>query len=92
MDVERLRRMVDVNVMGALLYAREAARRLRISRGRNGGSAVFVSSQASKIGSPREYVDYATSKGAVDSLALGLSTEPAQDGERVNSKTWTYQD
>ncbi|KAF7192528.1 putative oxidoreductase YgfF [Pseudocercospora fuligena] len=85
MDVERLRRMVDVNVMGTLLCAREAARRLPISRGGNGGSIVFVSSKASKIGSPHEYVDYAASKGAVDSLTLGLSKELAQDGVRVNT-------
>jgi NAD(P)-dependent dehydrogenase (short-subunit alcohol dehydrogenase family) len=68
-DIARLRRIVDVNVMGALLCAREAARRLAVSLG--GGSVVLVSSAASRLGSPHEYVDYAASKGAVDSLALG---------------------
>src|SRR5262245_29235232 len=85
MDVARLRRIVDVNVMGALLCAREAARRLAVSRGGQGGSIVLVSSAASRLGSPNEYVDYAASKGAVDSLALGLARELAPDGVRVNA-------
>ena len=71
--------------MGALLCAREAARRLAVSRGGNGGSIVLVSSAASRLGSPHEYVDYAASKGAVDSLALGLARELAADGVRVNA-------
>ena len=82
-DIARLRRIVDVNVMGALLCAREAARRLAVSLG--GGSVVLVSSAASRLGSPHEYVDYAASKGAVDSLALGLAREHAADGVRVNA-------
>ncbi|EME78850.1 uncharacterized protein MYCFIDRAFT_212484 [Pseudocercospora fijiensis CIRAD86] len=72
------------------LCAREAARRLPISRGGNGGSIVFVSSKASQIGSPHEYADYAASKGAVDSLTLGLSKELAQDGVRVNTVRLKY--
>ncbi len=84
-DIARLRRIVDVNVMGALLCAREAARRLAVSRGGSGGSIVLVSSAASRLGSPHEYVDYAASKGAVDSLALGLAREVAADGVRVNA-------
>ncbi len=84
-DIARLRRIVDVNVMGALLCAREAARRLAVSRGGSGGSIVLVSSAASRLGSPHEYVDYAASKGAVDSLALGLARELAAEGVRVNA-------
>ena len=84
MDIARLRRMFDVNVLGAYLCAREAARRMPTSRGGRGGSIVLVSSVASRIGSPNEYVDYAGSKGAVDSLVLGLSKELAPDGVRVN--------
>jgi NAD(P)-dependent dehydrogenase (short-subunit alcohol dehydrogenase family) len=82
---DRLRRTVDVNVIGALLCAREAARRLATSRGRRGGSIVLVSSAAARLGSPGEYVDYAATKGAVDSLSLGLAREMAADGVRVNA-------
>ena len=85
MQVDRIRRTVDVNVTGALLCAREAARRLATSRGGRGGSIVLVSSAASRLGSPGEYVDYAASKGAVDSLSLGLAREMAADGVRVNA-------
>ena len=80
MTEERIRRTVDVNVVGALLCAREAARRL----GR-GGSIVLVSSAAARLGAPDEYVDYAATKGAVDTLALGLAREMAADGIRVNA-------
>ncbi|MCW8835802.1 MAG: SDR family oxidoreductase [Rhodospirillales bacterium] len=83
--VERLRRMFDVNVLGAYLCAREGARRLSTGRGGRGGSIVNVSSIASKIGSPNEYVDYAGSKGAVDVMTIGLSKELAADGVRVNA-------
>ena len=85
MTEERIRRTVDVNVMGALLCAREAARRLATSRGGRGGSIVLVSSAAARLGSPGEYVDYAATKGAVDTLALGLAREMAADGIRVNA-------
>ena len=85
MQEDRIRRTVDVNVTGALLCAREAARRLATSRGGRGGSIVLVSSAASRLGSPGEYVDYAASKGAVDSLSLGLAREMAADGVRVNA-------
>lgn len=72
-------------MVGALLCAREAARRLAVSRGGKGGSIVLVSSAAARLGSPHEYVDYAASKGAVDTLCLGLAREMAGDGVRVNA-------
>lgn len=82
---ERLRHIVEVNVLGALLVAREAARRLSTARGGSGGAIVNVSSIASRLGSPGEYVDYAASKGAVDSLTLGLARELGPEGVRVNA-------
>ena len=85
MGIERLRRMFDVNVLGAYLCAREAARRMPRSRGGRGGSIVMVSSAASRLGSPFEYVDYAGSKGAVDTLTIGLAKELGGDGVRVNA-------
>lgn len=85
MGVERLRRVFDVNVLGAYLCAREAARRMPRSRGGRGGSIVMVSSAAARLGSPFEYVDYAGSKGAVDTLTIGLAKELGDDGVRVNA-------
>lgn len=82
---ERLSRMMDVNVIGTMLCAREGVRRMSHSRGGTGGSIVNVSSRASVTGSPGEYVDYAASKGAVDSLTIGLAREVAGDGVRVNA-------
>jgi len=83
--VQRVRRMMDVNVIGTMLCAREGVRRMTHSRGGSGGSIVNVSSRAAAIGSPGEYVDYAASKGAVDTLTLGLAKEVAADGVRVNA-------
>ncbi|HZT00829.1 MAG TPA: SDR family oxidoreductase [Steroidobacteraceae bacterium] len=85
MSAERLQRMFQVNVMGAYLCAREAARVLARSRGGNGGSVVIVSSAAARLGSPGEYVDYAGSKAAVDTLAIGLGKELGPEGVRVNA-------
>lgn len=85
MSEARLRQTIEVNIVGALLSAREAARRLSVSRGGGGGSIVLVSSAAARLGSPGEYVDYAASKGAVDTLCLGLARELARDGVRVNA-------
>ena len=82
---ERWRRVFETNVMGALLCAREAVRRMSTRHGGSGGAIVNVSSMASRLGSPHEYVDYAASKGAIDSLTIGLAKEVAADGIRVNA-------
>ena len=76
MSVERMRKVFEVNVLGAYLTAREAARRMSRSLGGAGGSIVFISS-AARLGSPGLYVDYAGSKGAIDTLTLGLAKELA---------------
>lgn len=85
MALDRLRRMIDVNLLGAMLTAREAARRLPRHRGGRGGSIVLVSSIAARLGAPFEYVDYAATKGALDSLTTGLAKELAPQGVRVNA-------
>ena len=85
MSVERLRRLFDVNILGAYLCAREAARRMSRSRGGKGGAIVNVSSVASRLGSPNEFVDYAGSKGAIDTFTIGLSKELGPEGIRVNA-------
>jgi NAD(P)-dependent dehydrogenase (short-subunit alcohol dehydrogenase family) len=85
MSVERMRLVFDVNVLGAFICAREAARHMSKSRGGNGGSMVLISSVASRIGAPGVYVDYAASKAAVDTIALGLSKELGPEGLRVNA-------
>lgn len=84
-EADTIRHCVDVNVTGAILVAREAARRLSTGQGGPGGSIVNISSVAAGIGSPGEYVWYAASKGAIDSLTVGLSKELAADGVRVNA-------
>jgi NAD(P)-dependent dehydrogenase (short-subunit alcohol dehydrogenase family) len=85
MTVERWRAVFDVNVIGAFICAREAVRRMSTRFGGSGGSIVNVSSAASYIGSPGEYVDYAASKGAIDTMTIGLGKEVAADGIRVNA-------
>jgi len=85
MSAERLQRMFEVNVYGAFLCAREAARHLSRERGGRGGAIVNVSSIAARLGSPNEYVDYAASKAALDTLTLGLAKELAPHGVRVNA-------
>ena len=85
MSAERLARMFAVNVLGAYLVAREAARAMSKDRGGNGGSLVNLSSAAARLGSPNEYVDYAGSKGAIDTMTVGLSKELAPRGIRVNA-------
>ncbi len=85
MSADRLERMFAVNVYGAFLCARECARRLSTDRGGAGGSIVLVSSAASRLGAPSEYIDYAASKAAVDTLTIGLAKELGPSGVRVNA-------
>jgi len=85
MTTDRLRRVFDVNVLGAFLTAREAARRMATDRGGPGGAIVVVSSAAARLGGPFEWVDYAASKGAMDTLTLGLAKELGPGGVRVNA-------
>jgi NAD(P)-dependent dehydrogenase (short-subunit alcohol dehydrogenase family) len=84
MDAARLQRMFATNVVGAFLCAREAIRRMSTKHGGQGGAIVNLSSGASRLGSPGEYVDYAASKGAIDTMTIGLAKELAQEGIRVN--------
>jgi NAD(P)-dependent dehydrogenase (short-subunit alcohol dehydrogenase family) len=85
MTPERLQRMFGVNVMGSFFCAREALHRMSTRHGGVGGAIVNVSSVASRLGSPGEYVDYAAAKGAIDSFTLGLAREVAREGVRVNA-------
>lgn len=85
LDAARIDRMLRVNVLGAFLCAREAVRRMSRSAGGPGGAIVNVSSRAAVLGSPGEYVDYAASKAALDTLTVGLAREVAADGIRVNA-------
>ena len=85
MDIERIRRVFATNVFGSMLCAREAVRHMSISTGGLGGAIVNVSSAASRLGSPGEYVDYAASKGAIDTFTIGLAKEVAGEGIRVNA-------
>jgi NAD(P)-dependent dehydrogenase (short-subunit alcohol dehydrogenase family) len=85
MDVARLKRMFDINVIGSILCAREAVKRMSTKHGGAGGAIVNVSSAASRLGAPGQYVDYAAAKGAIDSFTLGLAKEVAAEGIRVNA-------
>jgi NAD(P)-dependent dehydrogenase (short-subunit alcohol dehydrogenase family) len=85
LDAAALRRVVDVNVTGAVLCAREAVRRMSTRHGGAGGSVVTVSSGAAVLGSAGEWVHYAATKGAVNSLTVGLAREVATEGVRVNA-------
>jgi NAD(P)-dependent dehydrogenase (short-subunit alcohol dehydrogenase family) len=83
MSAERIQRMMAVNVTGSILCAREAVKRMSTRHGGEGGVIVNLSSVAAKLGSPNTYVDYAASKGAVDSFTVGLGQEVATEGIRV---------
>ncbi|MDI3384502.1 SDR family oxidoreductase [Xenophilus aerolatus] len=85
MSVQRLERMFRINITGSFLCAREAVRRMSTAHGGSGGAIVNVGSAASRIGSPDLYVDYAASKGAIDTFTLGLAKEVAAEGIRVNA-------
>ena len=84
-SLERWRRMFDINVMGSMLCAREAVRRMSTSLGGQGGSIVNVSSAAARLGAPGQYVDYAAAKGAIDAFTIGLAKEVGGDDIRVNA-------
>jgi NAD(P)-dependent dehydrogenase (short-subunit alcohol dehydrogenase family) len=84
MPVERLQKVFSTNVFGSFLCAREAIKRMSSKLGGKGGSIVNVSSMAAVHGAPNEYVDYAASKGAIDTMTLGLAREVAEEGIRVN--------
>jgi NAD(P)-dependent dehydrogenase (short-subunit alcohol dehydrogenase family) len=85
MSLERLRRMFDVNVIGSILCARESIKRMSTRHGGRGGAIVNVSSAAARLGAPGQYVDYAASKGAIDTFTIGLAKELAAEGIRVNA-------
>jgi NAD(P)-dependent dehydrogenase (short-subunit alcohol dehydrogenase family) len=84
MDAARWNRVLAANVTGTFLCAKEAVRRMSTNHGGRGGAIVNVSSAASRLGSPGEYVDYAASKAAVETFTIGLAKEVAQEGIRVN--------
>lgn len=84
LSVERIQRIFAVNTIGAMVCAQEAVKRMAFRHGGKGGAIVNVSSAAARLGSPNEYVDYAASKGAVETFTTGLAKEVAQEGIRVN--------
>lgn len=85
MSTDRIRRVFNTNVFGQMICAREAVKHMSVTNGGRGGSIVNVSSIAARTGSPNEYVDYATSKGAIDTFTIGLAKEVADEGIRVNA-------
>ena len=85
MEIDRLRRVIEVNVLGFMLVAREGVRRMSTARGGRGGSIVNISSAAARLGAPGERVDYAGSKGATESFTIGLAREVGAEGIRVNA-------
>lgn len=85
MDISRTERIFAVNVVGSMVCAREAVKRMSTRHGGHGGAIVNVSSGAAKYGSPGEYVDYAASKGAIETFTVGLAREVAEEGIRVNA-------
>ncbi len=85
MDARRIRRVLEVNVLSAFLCSKAAFKRMARKHGGDGGAIVNVSSMASRLGSPFEYVDYAASKGAIDSFTIGFAKEAGPEGVRVNA-------
>lgn len=85
MSVARLERMMRINVVGSILCAREAVKRMSTRHGGKGGAIVNISSAAAVLGAPDNYVDYAASKGAIDTFTVGLAREVALEGIRVNA-------
>ncbi len=85
MSGARLERMFGINVIGSMLCAREAVKRMSTAHGGGGGGIVNLSSAAARLGSPGQYVDYAAAKGAIDAFTLGLAREVAAEGIRVNA-------
>lgn len=84
MSLARWRRMIDINILGSFLCAREAVRRMSTRHGGSGGAIVNLSSVAAVLGAPGQYVDYAATKGAIDTFTVGLAREVATEGIRVN--------
>ncbi len=85
MSAARLKRMFEINVIGSMVCAREAIKRMSTIYGGAGGAIVNVSSAAARLGAPSQYVDYAASKGAIDTFTIGLAKEVAAEGIRVNA-------
>ncbi len=85
MDAARIDRVFSTNVTGTLMCCREAVRRMSTRHGGSGGGIVNLSSIAAYLGSPGEYVDYAATKGAIDTITVGLAREVAEEGIRVNA-------
>jgi NAD(P)-dependent dehydrogenase (short-subunit alcohol dehydrogenase family) len=85
MSTERLQRMFAINVIGSMVCAREAIRRMSTRHGGSGGAIVNLSSAAARLGAPGQYVDYAAAKGAIDAFTIGLAKEVAAEGIRVNA-------
>ena len=85
MSTARMERMMRINIIGSLLCAREAVKRMSTKHGGSGGAIVNLSSAAAKLGSPGMYLDYAASKGAIDTFTKGLALEVAAEGIRVNA-------
>ena len=85
MSVARLKRMFDINVVGTMVCAREAVRRMSTRHGGTGGAIVNLSSAAARLGAPGQYGDYAAAKGAIDAFTIGLAKEVAAEGIRVNA-------
>jgi len=85
MSPERWQRILETNVIGSFLCAREAIKRMSTQHGGKGGSIVNLSSRAADLGAPHEYVDYAAAKGAIDAMTIGLAKEVGDQGIRVNA-------